>query len=465
MKALVGLLALAATAIPAAAQQVTYTVITPPGTFEQAIGMSRNGEYVVGTGGSNGFKWSAAGGLETGFGFPFEPWGVSNDGTVMTGTYLNASSQNEAGVWTAGGGADPQGSPFPSGCGSDVSHLNGCSEDGTVAVGMAWAGCQTTPTMWTPGGGYVAIAKQDPTSSARCYRVSGDGNTFVGWDQGLPTGQAFTRRACVWTDPNTQVFPLTTPTNPNGYGEVTDVNGDGTVFCGLSGNSAWRKVGASEFQLLEPVPGLGGQYAANGISDDGSVVVGVRLQFPVADAVIWTDATGPMLMRDFLAANGITVGATDVRNCTDVSADGTKICGWGNFGAWVVDLAAVNDPWVDLGGGTSGINGAVTLAATGDLTAGSTLTLDLTQAPASAQLVGWAAFAPVPFAALGGTIHAYPFNVQILPFSDPSGSWSASLPWPAGIPMGTDIFVQFLAQDLSVPAGITVSNGVMATTP
>ncbi len=463
MKALVGLLAVAA-ATPAAAQ-VTYTVITPPGTFEQAIGMSRNGEFVVGTGGSNGFKWSEAGGLETGFGFPFEPWGVSDDGATMTGTYLNGASQNEAGVWTAGGGADPQGSPFPGGCGSDVSHLNGCDEDGDVAVGMAWDGCRTTPTMWTPGGGYVAIAKQDPTSSARCYRVSGDGDTFVGWDQGLPGGQGFSRRACIWTDPDTQVFPLTTPGNPQGLGEVTDVNDDGTVFCGLTGSSAWRKVGANEVQILEPVPGLGGQYAANGISDDGSVVVGVRLQFPVADAVIWTDATGPMLLRDFLAANGITVGATDVRNCTDVSADGTKICGWGNFGAWVVDLDAATDPWVDLGGGTSGINGPLTLDATGPLTAGSTTTLDLTNAPASAQLVGWLSFASAPFPALGGTIHAFPFSLQILPFADASGNWGVSLPWPAGVPVGTDLWVQFLAQDLSTFHGITVSNALTATTP
>jgi hypothetical protein len=311
----------------------------------------------------------------------------------------------------------------------------------------------------------VAMTKQNAAQSARASRVSGDGLVAVGWDQGTATGGASNRRACVWTTPSTQVFPLTTPTNPQGLGEVTDVNSDGSVICGLAGSNAFRKIGASEFQVLPPVPGLSGQYAANGISEDGSVVVGVRLQFPTADAVIWTPATGAVLMREFLAANGITVSATDVRNCTDVSADGTKICGWGNAGAWVVDLGVTVDPWIDLAGGTSGINGPLTLAATGDLTAGSTLTLDLTNAPAGAPLLAWLSFTSAPFAALGGTIHAFPYSLQIFPFADGAGAWSASLGWPAGVMAGTELYLQFLAQDLSVIHGITVSNGLMATTP
>ncbi len=468
MKTLLGLLtlgALGALATPATTQTVSYTVITPPGTFEQAIGMSPNGEYVCGSGGSNGFIWSEAGGLQTGFGFPVESWGVSDDGMSMSGTFLNGMSQSEGGVWTAGGGAALQGSPFGSGCGSDVSHLFGLDADGDVSVGMAWDGCRTSPVRWTPGTGMTAMVKQDPTSSARAHRVSGDGLIAVGWDQGLPTGQGFSRRACVWTTPTTQIFPLTTPGNPQGLGEVTDVNSDGTVFCGTVNNNAFRWIVGSEPQTLEPVAGLGGQYFANGISDDGSVSVGVRLQFPVADGVIWTPTGGAMLMVDFLAANGITVSATDVRNCTDVSADGTRICGWGNNGAWVVDLDVDDDPWVDLGGASVGIAGEPLLDVTGDLTTGSTLTLDVSNAPSGALMVGWLSFTSVPLDFFGGTIYANPQSVQIVRIADGAGNWSTPLNWPPGVAPGIDLFLQFLVQDASVPDGITLSNAMMAVTP
>ena len=86
--------------------------------------------------------------------------------------------------------------------------------------------------------------------------------------------------------------------------------------------------------------------------------------------------------------------------------------------------------------------------------------------PAPRTFAPWflTASAPTPFAALGGTVHAFPFANQ-LPFNaDAAGTFTGATTWPAGLPMGTEIYFQFIVQDLSVPDGLTLSNGLKATT-
>jgi plastocyanin len=124
------------------------------------------------------------------------------------------------------------------------------------------------------------------------------------------------------------------------------------------------------------------------------------------------------------------------------------------------------DPWVDLGGAAPGIGGTPELDVTGPLTAGSTLTIDLTNAAPSEAILFWMSFASTPLDIFGGTIYTtVPPNLQVLRFANAGGAFSQSVPWPAGIVGGVPIYMQFLIQDLSVPAGITLSNAMMATTP
>jgi hypothetical protein len=75
-------------------------------------------------------------------------------------------------------------------------------------------------------------------------------------------------------------------------------------------------------------------------------------------------------------------------------------------------------------------------------------------------LLGWTSVAPVPFPAIGGTVHAHPFANQLFSTAGVFGTFNASASWPAGIPSGTQVWVQFLVQDTTVPAGITLSNGL-----
>jgi hypothetical protein len=121
--------------------------------------------------------------------------------------------------------------------------------------------------------------------------------------------------------------------------------------------------------------------------------------------------------------------------------------------------------WTDLSGGTTGIAGQPTLVGSGTLVGGTPTSLTLTNAPTSAAMLAWVSFAPTPFMALGGTVHAFPFANQLFAFADMNGDFSASTTWPAGIPPDTNVWFQFIVQDLSVPEGLTLSNGLLATTP
>jgi hypothetical protein len=77
----------------------------------------------------------------------------------------------------------------------------------------------------------------------------------------------------------------------------------------------------------------------------------------------------------------------------------------------------------------------------------------------------WLAFQSTPLPALGGTVYPVPPLGQYLLFSDGAGAFSISAPWPVGVPQGTEMWLQTLIEDFSVPAGISLSNAVKATTP
>ena len=121
--------------------------------------------------------------------------------------------------------------------------------------------------------------------------------------------------------------------------------------------------------------------------------------------------------------------------------------------------------WTDIGGGTVGSAGPPTLVGTGDLTAGSTASLSLANAPAGALMLAWLSFAPTPAPYFGGTVHALPFNSQFVFSADAAGQFSIATTWPAGIPTGTQAWFQFLVEDPSVIWGITLSNALRISTP
>ncbi len=131
----------------------------------------------------------------------------------------------------------------------------------------------------------------------------------------------------------------------------------------------------------------------------------------------------------------------------------------------LIATTAPASAFVDVGGGSPGVNGVPTLTGSGSLQSGTTAGIDLVAGPPSAPALAWLSVASTPFAALGGTVHATPFVNQFLFPTDVAGAVSVSTTWPAGLPSGVDFWIQFICQDVTVPAGLTLSNAVRGTTP
>ena len=121
--------------------------------------------------------------------------------------------------------------------------------------------------------------------------------------------------------------------------------------------------------------------------------------------------------------------------------------------------------WTDMGGGALGSNGVPTLVGSGTLAAGTTVGLDVSQAPAGALMLSWLSFSANPTAVVGGTLYATPFSSQLLWSADAAGSLSVSTTWPAGLPQGTDAWIQFVVDDPATFFGLSISNAVKLTTP
>ena len=122
------------------------------------------------------------------------------------------------------------------------------------------------------------------------------------------------------------------------------------------------------------------------------------------------------------------------------------------------------DPWADLGGGTVGANGPDTLVGSGTLVPGTPVGLTLSGAPASGLTLGWVSFSSTPVPAVGGTLHTNPLNAQFFFGTDAGGGLAINTTWPPTLPPGAQAWFQFVSQDLSVIHGLTLSNGLRATT-
>lgn len=221
-----------------------------------------------------------------------------------------------------------------------------------------------------------------------------------------------------------------------------------------------------------PVPGLPGTAIEllNGprMAENGSVLwwarwddAGVEHEgFFIDDQLVV--ATGETLIDGFTLV-GIDYG----QGSWDIAEDGSRFSfeGFHQFGGWGVYEVSVA-PWVSLGGGLAGQAGVAPLAsASGDLSAGSTASLTLSDAlPGSPTfLVAGLSQLGLPFK--GGTLCPAPDVVFSGLATDGSGNLTAAGPWPAGVPSATQLYWQFWVVDASAPVGFAASNCLQATTP
>lgn len=132
----------------------------------------------------------------------------------------------------------------------------------------------------------------------------------------------------------------------------------------------------------------------------------------------------------------------------------------------LIDIGAferADSPVVDLGAGLAGAGGEPRLDLSGTLAAGAPTKLTISNAaPASSSflIIGLSA---IQFPTLGGVLVPSPDVLVGLPTG--TGSLSFVIGWPAGLPTGTQVYLQAWIQDPTGPFGATATNAVVGTTP
>ncbi len=234
------------------------------------------------SGGANGyFVWTPDGGaLDIGGTPPGNGVGgqgkISNDGTRVSGTYLNpASGFNEASYYDVGAGVwNPIGGIGGS-SGTEISSGWGVSGDGNYVVGLGWLSGGGAHAIKGDLSGVTDLGSTVPGRSSRANGVDLDGNVVVGW-QDSETGF---RQGAVWVD---GVQELIVRPNGSGAQEAEAVSNDGQWVTGLSGGFFGPPTDTYRYNTVtntsEEVPnlavGAGSAMFGVGITADGATVVG-----------------------------------------------------------------------------------------------------------------------------------------------------------------------------------------------
>ena len=319
-----------------------------------AYGVSADGFVVVGSSGdANGskpFRWTKETGM-VGLGsnnLYGSATGVSADGSVVVGT-----------------GASPQGA-FRWTKETDMVSLGGntnatgVSADGSVIVGYFDVfGTNTIQAfLWTQSNGIVPLGSLDNCGNEGCVSgataVSADGSVIVGNSASSNTLEGFR-----WT----QVTGMQSLSGGVQYeGRANGVSADGSIVVGVDstrGYEAFRWTQSSGMVLLDDQNGR--IYSeAKAVSADGSIIVGENFFVNSIEAFVWTQETGMVSLKETLIGAGLDVSGWTLSSATAISADGFTIVGngtnpSGQYEAWVANLSpeAVPEPLTILGAMTA----------------------------------------------------------------------------------------------------------------
>lgn len=325
----------------------------PGGNFESdAYGVSADGSVVSGTGyaasGLQAYRWTSGTGmvglgnlpdsLNNNFGF-----GVSNDGSVVVGYGFAPGLGAEAYRWTSGTGmvglGDLAGGVFN-------SYAWAASNDGSVVVGYGSSTSGSEAFRWTNGTGMVELGDlPGGMFQSLALDVSGDGSVVVGSASSASGSEAFR-----WTSGGGMVGLGDLP--GGGFQSTAlSVSDDGFTAVGWSisaaGTEAFRWTNGGGMVGLGDLPGGSFGSLASGASADGSVVVGRGVSALGSEAFFWTNGGGMQNLRDVLIAGGAT-GLTGwtLNEARSVSADGRTIVGSGTnpLGQTEAWIATVPEP-------------------------------------------------------------------------------------------------------------------------
>lgn len=273
--------------------------------------------------------------LGTGAGHP----DVSYDGTRVSATIMDdANAFMTQGIWTEGSGWDALIPPMaPDGGIVDGSYGSawGLSGDGTTVTGFYWTsvGADAHPSRWVQGQGLIGL-EYVLGRSGRVNCSNFDGTVVGGWHE-EPTGPWSPN---VWRNGQRiqiETSPVLTMV------EALNASGDVAVGSTYNVNAArrnaarWDWNGASyELTDLGVLPGTPQTFiafvSALAVTDDGSMITGVNRflnngPFSTETGFVWTEADGMRDLVDVLADHGLAVPEGHQIGGTIVSPDGSAI--------------------------------------------------------------------------------------------------------------------------------------------
>ena len=306
-----------------------------------AYDVSADGSVVVGwsrsSSGGEAFRWTQQSGIVglgylPGFRFTSFARSVSGDGLTIVGccSSVGGAAGEEAFQWTRTTGmtslGDLGGGPFQcNACGS--------SFDGSIIVGLgtttAGSGeLGTRAVRWLSGGPPVAIGDID---GAYATTVSGDGLTIAGFEPSQPWHEAFR-----WTLATGMVGLGNSPDGVLKSYTANGISTDGSVIVGQGFHTDNGSSEAFSWTQATGLAGLGhmtgGSYSyAWDVSADGTYIVGADQVGNSSAAFIWDSAHGMRNLRDVLISD---YGVTNLKGWTlsaarGISADGQTIVGDG----------------------------------------------------------------------------------------------------------------------------------------
>ena len=262
---------------------------------------------------------------------------ISHDGTRVSASIIDQSGMYlTLGYWQSGSWASviEVGEPGTAILDASIGSAWALSGDGQTVGGLIWAGGSefgnAKACTWSADTGLV-ILDVDTDQSARVNALNYDGSIAAGWEE-RPDGAW---QPTVWRN---GVKMRLSPNDAFTGCEAMNSTGDivvGNAFETSTQNrvaTIWRWDGAAYIEqklpLLPGTPAFNGWAIANGVSDDGSIVVGANYYSfnpgGTADGIVWTQETGLVNAMDYFTSLGFEFESTiDIIGVYAVSPDGS----------------------------------------------------------------------------------------------------------------------------------------------
>jgi hypothetical protein len=397
---------------------------------------------------------------------------VRNGTTWTQQAYLKASNTGPSDVFGDNGIAI-SGDTIVVGTGFEDSGATGVNgneaDESASAAGAAYVFVRSGTT-WSQQA-YLKASNTEPDENFGLdVDISGDtivvgaehedsGATGVGGDQGdnsVPESGAayvFVRSGTTWTQQ--AYLKAGNPGVEDTFGFTAAISGD-TVIIG----SRWEDSDAT---------GVNGDGGNDNLPHSGAAYVFVR------SGTTWTPhaylkASNTGFGDEFgwvVSASGdtVVVAAPGERsNAAGIDGDQSNNTLL-NAGAAYVFVVGPASAWTDEGSALAGLAGPPAFTGSGTLAAGSSNAVTLSGAAPSAPAGLFVALsgAPVPFK--GGILEPFPLLTSLFLATTPLGGMHLPFTMVAGVPAGTELWLQWAIQDAGAIQGVALSNAIKGVTP